>query len=53
MSKKSRVQMPQSTAGLIRYYDQDSGSTLKFKPEQVFAVLVAIIAVELALMIMF
>lgn len=53
MAKKPRVQMPQSTAGLIRYYDQDSSTTLKFKPEQIFAVLIAIIAVELALMIMF
>ena len=54
MSKKSRIQMPQSTAGLIRYYDQESSrSALKFRPEQILAGIAVIIVLELALMVLF
>jgi preprotein translocase subunit Sec61beta len=46
--------MPQSTAGLIRYYDQESSrSALKFRPEQILAGIAVIIVLELALMILF
>jgi preprotein translocase subunit Sec61beta len=53
MARKNRVQMPQSTAGLVRYYDQETKSALKIKPEQMVAVIVVIIAIELALRFMF
>jgi preprotein translocase subunit Sec61beta len=36
MSKKPQVQMPQSTAGLIRYFDE-SKESVKLKPEHVIA----------------
>lgn len=53
MAKKNKFQMPQSTAGLVRYYDQDTKTTIKFKPEQILAVIVVIIIIELALGFMF
>ena len=39
MSEKERQYMPQSTAGLIRYFDVEEG--IKVKPEHVVAVSVA------------
>ena len=53
MSKKNKISMPQSTAGLIRYYDQDTKTIIKFKPEQILIVIVVVIAIELALRFMF
>ena len=53
MSKKNKIQMPQSTAGLIRYYDEDTKTAIKFKPEQIIGVIIAIIVIELALRFMF
>lgn len=45
---KEKYSMPQSTAGLIRYFDE-SKESVKFKPEYVLAFCVGIIALELAL----
>jgi preprotein translocase subunit Sec61beta len=45
---KDKMYMPQSTAGLIRYFDEGK-ETVKIKPEHVVAVSVVIIALELAL----
>jgi preprotein translocase subunit Sec61beta len=45
---KERTMMPQSTAGLIRYFE-DSESAIKLKPEHVIGGAVAIIAIEIAL----
>jgi len=40
--------MPQSTAGLIRYFDT-SKETIKLKPEYILFVSIIIIAAEIAL----
>jgi preprotein translocase subunit Sec61beta len=48
MSKKDKMMMPQSTAGLIRYFEQ-SEESIKLKPEHIIAVSVVIVAVEVAL----
>lgn len=48
MPKKKQSMMPQSTAGLIRYFD-DSETTIRLKPEHVIIISVLIIAVELIL----
>lgn len=53
MAKKNKIQMPQSTAGLIRYYDQDTKTIIKFKPEQILIIIVVIIIIEMALRFMF
>lgn len=41
MAKKNQIQMPQSTAGLIRYFD-DSKESIKLKPEHVIVLSVVI-----------
>ncbi len=48
MAKEEKVYMPQSTAGLVRYYD-DSGKSPKIRPEHIVAASVLLIAVELLL----
>ncbi|MCK4714925.1 MAG: preprotein translocase subunit Sec61beta [Candidatus Aenigmarchaeota archaeon] len=48
MSKKNKIQMPQSTAGLVRYFDS-SKESIKFKPEYVAIACGGIIAVEILL----
>jgi preprotein translocase subunit Sec61beta len=52
MSQKDRMQMPQSTAGLIRYFEE-SKESIKIKPEYVVAAAGAIIAVEILLKVIF
>ena len=52
MSQKDKVQMPQSTAGLVRYFEE-SKEAIKLKPEHVAVVCVVIIAVEIAFRFMF
>ena len=47
-SKKSNVQMPQSTAGLVRYFES-SKEAIQLKPEHILVVSAVIIAIELAL----
>ena len=47
MSQKDKIQMPQSTAGLVRYFEE-SKDAIKLKPEHVVAVCVLIIVVEIA-----
>jgi preprotein translocase subunit Sec61beta len=51
MSKKDRTMMPQSTAGLIRYFEE-SEEAIKLKPQHVIGIAVTIIAIELALKFM-
>ena len=48
MTKEEKVYMPQSTAGLVRYYDSSS-KALKIRPEHVVGVSAILIAVELLL----
>jgi preprotein translocase subunit Sec61beta len=48
MSKKNKIQMPQSTAGLVRYYDE-SKERIKFKPEHVAIAAGVIIVIEILL----
>lgn len=48
MSRKDKSQMPQSTAGLIRYTDQTKGG-IKIKPEHIIVACGALIAVEIIL----
>ncbi len=48
MGKKDKMMMPQSTAGLIRYFEQ-SEEAIKLKPEHILGVCVVLIVIELAL----
>ena len=48
MGKKEKSVMPQSTAGLIRYFDQGK-EAIKIKPEHILIVTVVYIAFEIAL----
>ncbi|NOX71116.1 MAG: preprotein translocase subunit Sec61beta [Candidatus Micrarchaeota archaeon] len=48
MAKKNKNVMPQSTAGLIRYFDE-SEEKIKFKPEHVIAFAVLVILIEMIL----
>lgn len=48
MSQQKRNIMPQSTAGLIRYFEE-SEEAIKLKPEHVVGIAVAIIALEIIL----
>jgi preprotein translocase subunit Sec61beta len=45
---KEKYSMPQSTAGLIRYFDEEQES-IKFKPEHVAAFCIGLIALEIVL----
>ncbi len=47
MAERERQFMPQSTAGLIRYFDVDEG--LKIKPEHVITISIAFAFVVLIL----
>ena len=46
MSKKDKSMMPQSSAGLVRYFGQ-SKEGIKIKPEHVLIACVALIALEI------
>ena len=48
MGKKQKLQMPQSTAGLVRYFDE-SKEKIKFKPQHVVAACAVIITIEILL----
>ena len=48
MAKKQKMQMPQSTAGLVRYFDA-SKERIKLKPEHVVGICGAVIVIELLL----
>ena len=48
MSHKEKSMMPQSTAGLVRYFDQGKES-IKIKPEHVLIACGAFVAIELML----
>jgi len=52
MAQKGKMNMPQSTAGLIRYFDQ-SKEAIKLKPEHIAIFCVIIIALEIMLRFMF
>jgi preprotein translocase subunit Sec61beta len=49
---KGKVQMPQSTAGLVRYFEE-SKESIKIKPEYLIVVLVIIIILEIGLKFLF
>ncbi len=46
MSRKEKSMMPQSTAGLIRYFDQGK-EAIKIKPEHVLIACGMFIAIEI------
>ena len=46
MARKDKIFMPQSTAGLIRYFDE-SEEAIKLKPEHVVGIAFLIIIIEL------
>ena len=48
---KNKMQMPQSTADLVRYFEE-SKEAIKLKPEQLVIILVIIIVLEIALKFM-
>jgi len=48
MGKKQKMQMPQSTAGLVRYFDS-SKESIKLKPEYVVGICAVAIVIELLL----
>ncbi len=52
MSKKDRNLMPQSTAGLVRYFEE-SEEAIKLKPQHIVGIAAAIIIIEIALKFMF
>lgn len=52
MAKKPKSMMPQSTAGLIRYFEE-SDEAVKLKPEHVIGIAVFIIILEILLKFMF
>jgi len=48
MSQKNRNMMPQSTAGLIRYFEE-SEESIKLKPEHVVLIAVGVMAIVVIL----
>ncbi|RLI98355.1 MAG: preprotein translocase subunit Sec61beta [Candidatus Aenigmatarchaeota archaeon] len=48
MSKKDKIQMPQSTAGLIRYFETEK-EAIHLKPEHIVIFCALVIVVELLL----
>lgn len=48
MADRDRIYMPQSTAGLIRYFDEGK-ELIKLKPIHILGISVVIIAIEIAL----
>jgi preprotein translocase subunit Sec61beta len=46
MSRREKSMMPQSTAGLVRYFEQ-SKESIKIKPEHVLIAASAFIVIEL------
>ncbi|UCD03274.1 MAG: preprotein translocase subunit Sec61beta [Candidatus Aenigmatarchaeota archaeon] len=46
MPKREKSMMPQSTAGLIRYFEQ-SKESIKIKPEHILIAAVGLIVLEL------
>ncbi|RLJ10097.1 MAG: preprotein translocase subunit Sec61beta [Candidatus Aenigmatarchaeota archaeon] len=48
MARKDRIQMPQSTAGLIRYFEE-SKEAIKLKPEHIVGICFALIVIEIIL----
>ncbi len=51
MAKKNKFYMPQSTAGLIRYFEE-SKEAIKLKPEHIIAISFIVIILELVLKFM-
>jgi preprotein translocase subunit Sec61beta len=44
MAKKDRMMMPQSTAGLIRYFEE-SEEAIKLKPEHIVIICIVVIII--------
>ena len=51
MAKKNKIQLPQSTAGLVRYFEE-SQEAIKLKPQHIVIICVLILTIEIALKIM-
>jgi len=51
MAKRPKMMMPQSTAGLVRYFEE-SEEAIKLKPEHIVIICIIIIAAELVLRFM-
>ena len=51
MAKKDKIHLPQSTAGLVRYFEE-SQEAIKLKPQHIVIVCVLILVLEIALKIM-
>jgi len=51
MAKKERIQLPQSTAGLVRYFEE-SQEAIKLKPQHVITICILILVLEIALKVM-
>jgi len=51
MARKNRIHLPQSTAGLVRYFEE-SKEAIKLKPEHIVIVCVLVLVLEIALKIM-
>lgn len=49
---QQKLSMPQSTAGLIRYFEQ-TDQTIQLKPEYIIVSIMAIIVLELSLRFLF
>lgn len=48
MGKKKRISLPQTGAGLVRYFDEYH-EKIKIKPEHVIGFIVVLIIIEIAL----
>lgn len=51
MAKKNKIQLPQTTAGLVRYFEE-SEEAIKLKPQHVITICILILVLEIALKIM-
>jgi preprotein translocase subunit Sec61beta len=51
MSRREKSMMPQSTAGLIRYFDESKDS-IKIKPEHILVVCGALVVLEILIKIL-
>jgi len=51
MPKKPKAMMPQSTAGLIRYFEE-SDEQIKLRPEHIIGIAIFIVIIEILLKFM-
>ncbi len=48
----SRIRLPSSEGGIVRYGDEDEGSRVKLKPEYVIAVCAAVAVLIIAIQVL-